>query len=238
MTTGFCKTNGITTHYHRTGGNKPSVVLLHGLMTSGACLTQLAHTLEKKFDVISLIDVLDLKSPVLVGHSMGAMTAAVVASQYHGQLSGLVLADPPFLSLERQQEVYESDVVNQHRQILSQSKDDYITRLRARHIRRSAELIKQFAEARFQTSLQALEILKPAYPDCSELIKSLKIRALLVIGGLGGIISTEFATELAALNQLLAVEQIKEAGHAIPFDQPERFSNVVQAFLLNLVHEY
>ena len=34
-----CKVNGINVHYLRTGGNKPPVVLLHGLMTSGACWT-------------------------------------------------------------------------------------------------------------------------------------------------------------------------------------------------------
>lgn len=36
-TTGICKVNGINVRYIRTGGGKPPVVLLHGLMLSGAC---------------------------------------------------------------------------------------------------------------------------------------------------------------------------------------------------------
>jgi len=50
--TGTCKANGIDIHYLRTGGNKPPVVLLHGLMTNGTCWSPLARTLEKDYDVV------------------------------------------------------------------------------------------------------------------------------------------------------------------------------------------
>ena len=33
--TAVCETNGINMHYTRTGGNKPPLILLHGLMTNG-----------------------------------------------------------------------------------------------------------------------------------------------------------------------------------------------------------
>jgi len=42
------------------------------------------------------------------------------------------------------------------------------------------------------------------------------------------------ASELARLNQCLEVIQILEAGHAVPYDQPERFSAVVQTFLRSM----
>ena len=107
-TTGICEANGINIHYMRTGGYKPPLVLLHGLTGSGACWTPLARTLESDYDVImpdarghgkssaplhgylyrdhasdviGLIEALELAAPVLLGHSMGGMTAAVVASQ-------------------------------------------------------------------------------------------------------------------------------------------------------------
>lgn len=38
------------------------------------------------------------------------------------------------------------------------------------------------------------------------------------------------AAGLAGLNQRLEVIQIKEAGHGVPYDQPERFSAIVQTF--------
>ncbi len=257
-TTGTCQANGIHIHYLRTGGEKPPVVLLHGLMTNGACWTPLARTLEADYDVLmpdarghgnssaphegysyetlatdvlSLIEALKLTNPVLIGHSMGGMTAAVAASRNPQRLQGVVLTDPTFLTPERQREVYESDVAAQHRQILDRSKEDFLAELRMRHKHRPPELIELFAEARFQTSPHAFEILTPPNPDYRELITTLAIPTLLVIGGVGGIVSPMVATELARLNHRLKVTQIPEAGHGIPYDQPDRFSAVVKAFL-------
>jgi len=254
--TGTCEANGIHVHYLRTGGDKPSVVLLHGLMTSGACWTPLARALEKDYDVVmpdarghgnssapnqgysydhlatdvlSFIEALGLVRPALLGHSMGGMTAAVVASQNPKQLRGLVLADPTFLTPQRQWEVHESDVAAQHRHILNRSKEDFLAEMRTRHSRRSRELIELFAQARFQTSMHAFQVLKPPNPDYMQL--TLDIPSLVVIGGVGAIVSPEMAAELARLNQCLEVVQIVESGHAIPYDHPERFSAVVKAFL-------
>lgn len=115
-----CVANGVHLHYVRTGGAKPPVVLLHGLMGSGACWTPLARGLQGDFDVVmpdarghgrssaphhgyryddhandveGLIHGLDLDRPVVLGHSMGGMTAAVVASRGAANIRGLVLLD-------------------------------------------------------------------------------------------------------------------------------------------------
>lgn len=257
-TTGVCQANGINIHYLRTGGDKPPVVLLHGLTTSGACWAPLARTLEENYDVImpdarghgnssapdqdysydnlaadvlGFIEALRLTQPVLLGHSMGGMAAALAASWNSKRLQGLILADPTFLTPQRQQEVYKSDVANQHRRILDRSKEDFLTELRIRHHHRSPELIELFAEARFQTSLRAFAILTPPNPDYRQLITILAIPTLLVIGGAGGVVSPMVAAELASLNQHLEIEQIVETGHGIPYDQPDRFSAIIKAFL-------
>ncbi len=258
---GSCEVNGVELNYLRTGGDKPSLVLLHGLMTSGACWTPLARALEADFDivmpdsrghgysstpdsgycyenlsadVVGLIDMLKLKNPVLLGHSMGGMTAAVVASQSPKRLRGLILADPTFLSLERQHEVYQSDVANQHRQILNRPWEDYLAELRSRQSRRSSEVIELFAQARFQTSILAFDILRPPNPDYLQLIKMIEIPSLLIIGDNGAVVTPALAAEIAGLNQHLEVVQIPEAGHGVPHDQPERFAKVVQTFLHSL----
>lgn len=257
-TNGVCETNGIHTHYLRTGGDKPPIVLLHGLITSGACWAPLARTLEMDYDVImpdarghgsssaplqgycydilakdilSLIEKLELKTPVLLGHSMGGMTAALVASQESKSLRGLVLVDPTFLTPERQREVYESDVVAQHYQILKRSKKDLFDEIQLRQSHRTHELIDLLLQARFQTSIHAFDILTPPNPDYMDLIKTLDIPTLLVIGGDGAIISPMMADELARLNRCIEILQIAEAGHGIPYDQPDRFSSVVKYFL-------
>jgi pimeloyl-ACP methyl ester carboxylesterase len=257
-TTGICKANGIDVHYLRTGGAKPPVVLLHGLMTSGACWTPLARALEKDYDVImpdarghgnsgvpdrgyrygnlaadvmSFIDVLGLATPVVVGHSMGGMTAAMVANQSPKRLRGLILVDPPFLTPERQREVFESDVANQHRRILSRPRQDLLADMLGRHSSRSREIIELLVQARFQTSMHTFEVLTPPNPDYMQLINTLDVPSLLVIGDTGSVVSPKMAAELAGLNHRLKVVQIKEAGHGVPYDQPERLSVVVQTFL-------
>ncbi|MCP5503801.1 MAG: alpha/beta hydrolase [Chlamydiales bacterium] len=261
-TTGTCKTNGVHLHYLRTGGDKPPLVLLHGLLLNGACWTPLARELEGNYDVImpdarghgnssapnhgycyntlasdvlGFIETLKLINPILLGHSMGGMTGTVVASQSSKQVKGLVLADPTFLTPQQQREVYQSDIAAQHRSILTGSKKEYLAEVQTRHKgRRSPELIKLFAQARFQTSIHAFEILTPPTPDYIELINTLDIPSLLIIGGTGAIVSPTVAAELACLNKRLEVIQIPEAGHGIPYDQPHRFSTAVKSFLHNL----
>jgi len=259
--TGICEANGIDVHYCRTGGNKPPVVLLHGLTANGACWTPLAQALEGDYDVVmpdarghgnsgapdhgyrydnfaadvvSFIDALGLATPVVLGHSMGGMTAAVVACRDPKRLRGLILVDPTFLTLQRQREVHESDVADQHRRILNRPREDFLAEIRVRHSRRSREVIELFAQARFQTSIRAFEILTPPNPDYVQLINTLDVPSLLVIGDVGSVVSPEVAAELAGINQCLEVVQIAEAGHGVPYDQPERFSAVVQTFLRSL----
>jgi len=170
---GVCEANGINIHYLRTGGRKPPLVLLHGLTGSGACWIPLARALEGEYevvmpdarghgnsstplkgyryedhagDVVGLIQGLGLVAPVLLGHSMGGMTAARVASQMATAVRGVILADPTFLSSQRQREVHESDVVEQHRRLLSLNKCDVLAQLRVRHPHRSSEFIELLAE--------------------------------------------------------------------------------------------
>jgi pimeloyl-ACP methyl ester carboxylesterase len=95
-------------------------------------------------------------------------------------------------------------------------------------------MIELFTQARFQTSIHAFEILKPPNPDYMQLIRLLDIPSLLVIGDVGSVVSPEVAAELVLLNERLEVVQIKEAGHGIPYDQPECFSAVVQTFLRSM----
>jgi pimeloyl-ACP methyl ester carboxylesterase len=261
-TAGRCNANGAELHYLRTGGDKPPVVLLHGLTANGACWTPLARALESDYDVVlpdarghgssgvpadgyryedlaadvvDLMDALGLTSPVLLGHSMGAMTAAVVASQDPRRLKGLVLVDPTFLTPQRQRDVYESDVAEQHCRTLGRPKEELVAELRRRHEHRSPEIVELIVQARLQTDIRAFDVLTPPNPDYQQLVQGLALPSLLVIGDVGAVVSREVAAELALLNPWLRVEQIVEAGHGIPYDQPERLATVVHAFLGNVV---
>lgn len=45
--------NGLTLHYTRTGGDKPTVVLAHGFSDDGLCWTPVAKQLEADYDLVS-----------------------------------------------------------------------------------------------------------------------------------------------------------------------------------------
>lgn len=259
--TGDCETNGIKIHYTRTGGNKPPLILLHGLMTNGVCCwSDLARAFEKDYDVImpdarghgnssvpdfgyryddhandvvGLINALNLPTPILLGHSMGGMTAAVVASRKPNLLRGLVLADPTFLSPKVQREVRDSDVVDQHRQKLNMSLDEMIADAQNRHPNRPEEINKMFAQARLQTSMAAFDVLTPPNPDYKMLVSVIDIPSLIVFGD-RGVVSSGVAEELQQLNPKLQAEQIQDAGHSVHLDQPEGFAAIVGLFMRSL----
>lgn len=258
--TGFCDTNGIRIWYTRTGGDKPPLILLHGLAADGACWTPVARSLQDEYDVImpdarghgksgapghgylyddhandviGLIDSLKLSSTVLLGHSMGGMTAAVTASRIPDRLRGLILDDPTFISPDFQREVYESDVAEQHRMLLTKSFEELVEDGRKRHPARSSETIELAARARLRTSVEAFEVLTPPNPDYKELLSKIYAPVLLVISD-RGVVSPEAAREMQQINSKLRVEQIMGAGHGIHYDQPDRIAAVVKSFLSSI----
>ena len=240
-------------HYRRTGGDKPPVVLLHGLTGSGACWSPLARALEADFDVVMpdarghgdspappagyryadhasdverLVDHLALARPVLLGHSMGGMTAAIVASR-GAPIRGLVLVDPTFLVAQRQREVNESEVVTEHRRVLALPRSALVAEIRARHPHRSAEIVELLADARARTQLRAFDVLAPPWLDHREVMRAVDVPTLLVIGD-RTVVTKEMAAELG---DRVRVEQLRDAGHGLPFDQPAQLAARVLPFL-------
>lgn len=115
--------NGINIQYYRTGGEKPPVILLHGIADYGLCWGRLPLFLEPLYDlvmvdlrghgmsdkpeegyrnedmaadVVWVIHTLNLVKPVIIGHSMGADVAATLAATNPQLVSGVVLEDPPW----------------------------------------------------------------------------------------------------------------------------------------------
>src|SRR4051812_9882211 len=122
---GDVTTNGIRIHYHRTGGDKPPLVLSHGATDSGLCWTRVVRVLEQDYDVImpdarghglsdapasgysnqdhardiaGLITALELDKPAVGGHSMGGATTLRLVADYPDLASCAILEDPPIWS--------------------------------------------------------------------------------------------------------------------------------------------
>ncbi len=241
----------------RAGKAKPPL-LLHGLTANGACWGPVARYLECDFDVvmpdacghgrssapargyryedhaadvIALIAALGLDQPFLLGHSMGGMTAALVAAMMDAAVRGVVLADPTFLTPRRQREVWESNAAGEHRRQLDRSEGELVAEARRRHPRRSAEILALQCAAKLQTRTSAFEVLKPPAPDYRQTVGVIRAPILLVLADAGGVVSEKTAGELFRLNPRVQTGRIAETGHGIPYDQPKRLADAVAQFL-------
>jgi N-formylmaleamate deformylase len=253
---GACQTNRLTVRYWRSGGHKPSLIALHGLFGSGACLLPMARALadfdvvlpdarghggtsspvtgyrytDHARDVVELIECLKLDRPILIGHSMGGMTAALAASELGSLARAVVLIDPTFLGAEMQREVYESGVGEEHQQLLKWTRDRLISRAREKSPNRSEEMIRHLVDARLQTSINACEVLSPPNPDWREVARAIEVPTLLVTAE-RGIVSPEMARELQRLNDLFRHQHVANIGHGLPYDVPDRIGKILTSFL-------
>ncbi len=119
-TEGEVTANGARQHYYRTGGAKPALVLLHGILAGGITWLRVANALEADYDVIlpdarghggsdgiasgisyellvedvaALIRALGLGRPAVLGHSMGGVTAGALAAARPELVRAVVLED-------------------------------------------------------------------------------------------------------------------------------------------------
>jgi pimeloyl-ACP methyl ester carboxylesterase len=137
------------------------------------------------------------------------------------------------LSPERQREVRDSDVADQHRRALGQKKSELVAQARERHPRRSPDIVELQAEARLNTRMAAFDVLTPPNPAYRDVVSAIDVPSLLVIGD-SPVVTLEMATELRRVNPRVRIEQIEHAGHGLPFEQPERLGEVVVSLLREL----
>ena len=158
----------------------------------------------------------------------------MAASRNPKLLRGLILADPTFLSPKGQREIHDSDVADHHWRILNTSLDEVVAETLIRRPDRSLDTLDLIARARLQTSMNAFDVLMPSNPDYMQLVSAIDVPSLLVIGDTASVVSTAVAVELQRLNPRFQVERIREAGHGVPYDQPERFAVVVNPSYVQL----
>lgn len=119
----FIQGNGIRIHYTRTGGDKPALVMLHGITDNGLCYSRIAAALAEEYDCILVdarghgqsdkpeygyhsddyaadfagsIEALGIGPALVMGHSLGAVNAATLAANHPQLVRAAVLEDPPF----------------------------------------------------------------------------------------------------------------------------------------------
>jgi N-formylmaleamate deformylase len=250
--------NGVDIHYHRTGGDKPQVVMLHGLTDNGACWTRLANELAADYDcimpdarghgkssapadgysfeqqaddVIAFIHALELDRPALIGHSLGGAVSAQVVAKAPELIRAAILEDPAFISDEPRD--HRSDWPDHHRAVLAVSHADLVARGQAENPLWSPDTFDNWATAKHETRMEVFNALKATPPDFRNTVANFGVPVLMITGedARGVVVSAATAAELQALSPKLSVVNVPGAGHCIRYEQPERVAEIVKGFL-------
>lgn len=250
---------GVRIQYYRTGGEKPPIIMLHGLSDNALCWTRMPVLLEVEYDVvlvdarghglsgldargagldvqagdiITLIDQLSLIQPVLIGHSMGAVLAALIASKLPEVVRGLVLIDPPWRDEEEiganDKERFPESVRAVFRQNKNSSLDALIARCREENPLWDECEFMQWAKAKQQFRIEALDSIIIRNFPWHEVAPRLKCPGLLITGDpqQGAIITPALAKKIGRLWKKGKVVHLPGAGHSI---QRDRFNLVMDA---------
>jgi N-formylmaleamate deformylase len=258
-------TNGITMFYWRSGGDKPPLVLAHGLTDNGRCWLPVADVLAADYDVFlfdarghgrssapeqgysnadhaadyaGAIAALGLSRPAMLGHSMGAATAAQLAASYPESVSCVLLEDPPWradlqeIPAEQRQAnaaQWRNDALARkafgYRELLEQIRRDQPTWAPGEY--------EPWVEAKLELSPRVLDYVSAPSTPWLTLVRQIQCPALLLIGDVErrAIVSAESAAEIAGLNNKFQVAHIPGAGHSIRREQFEPYVQAVRAFL-------
>lgn len=262
--------NGVKIHYYRTGGKKPPFILLHGATDNGLCWTPVAGVLSEKYDVImpdaqghglserldkdftfqshteqvaGLVKQLNLKKPLLMGHSMGAGTAVNVAIDYPSLPRAIILEDPPWgvagpPKLENRREL-DKPPVDMVQFLFGLNKlplEKIIEEGRKLDPSWTDEERLYWAKAKqqFDSSLFSKMVISPR--SYTELVPRMKCPTLLIIAE-QGIVTRQVAEHAAKLwksKQPFKWVQIKGATHNIRRDNFPAYRDAVFSFLASL----
>ena len=259
--------NGIRLHYTRTGGAKPPLVLAHGVTDDGLCWSRVAEALAPSYEVVmvdarghgrsdapeqgyslaaqaadtaGVIAALGLVRPAILGHSLGAAMALVLAGAYPDLPGAILLEDPPawWTAWATSAEADERHAAMRARaaEVNILARDALIADQRANNPGWSDDDLQSWADAKQRFSLGVLDILAPRFPseiDWPTLLRRIICPALLLTGDPNrrAIVTTASAAALRALAPQLEIVHFPEAGHSIHRDQFERFLDAVRAFL-------
>ncbi len=261
---GDIEVSGLRLHYTRTGGDKPQIVLVHGFSDDGLCWTPVAETLEGDYDVImvdarghgrsegpergygpedmagdlaGVIDKLGLHRPTLLGHSMGAATALMLAGTRPALVRAILLEDPPtwWVASSVPDSGAEGSAMMRAWMIelKRKTREELIAEQRTASPRWSEAELGPWADAKLRFSFHALNGLGPGTVDWQATLRGITCPALLIRAdpALEAIVSEEDAAAMRTLVPQLRVAHISGAGHSIRREQFARYMDIVRTFL-------
>lgn len=239
---------------------RPPLVAAHGFTDSGACWTPFLAPLVDEFDITApdarhhgrsdapgevasdscddLIGVIDqlVGGPVtLIGHSMGARTAAQLAGRRPDLVERLVLEDPPWRA-DHETNVTDSgvqvdDVVAYLRQLDGMCADELVELGKEQHGTWPDAELEVWVAAKQQVRVSAAGLL--AMTPWGDIVSAIQCPTLLVHGepDLGGLVSPHVAARAADLNPVIRAVAIDGAGHNVRRERPAATLSAIRSFV-------
>jgi pimeloyl-ACP methyl ester carboxylesterase len=259
--------NGIRLHYYRTGGNKPPLVLVHGFADDGLCWTSVARALERSYDVVmvdarghgrsqapargygpldnaddlaGVIAGLKLPHPIVLGHSMGAMTVLVLAGRHPDLPGAVLLEDPPAWWMKDFPPPFTAQWHAQSKEWIAgfrrHSRMEIVAAQRREAPNWPEEDLIPWADSKTRLSLSIFHQDVLPEMDWPRLLRGILCPVLLLTADpeRGAIVTDAQAASLRAMVPHLSIAHIAGAGHNIHRDQSARFLEVVRAFMEEL----
>lgn len=246
----------------------PTLVLLHGITDSGLCWPRVVQALGDEYDMIlpdarghglsdkpatgyaaqdqaadvaGLLRSLGLDRPVIIGHSMGAAVAAVLAALYPELTAGVILEDPPFRNTTAGETVEQRAAAAEEwrKQILARQAHtaaEIIAARKAEQPRWADEEFPDWAVAKQQVSPAVVGFITAERTPWQDAARRIVCPALLITAdpAEGAIVTPEIAAEALSLMPRGRVVHIAGAGHNIRRDQFTAYMTAVREFLAEI----
>ena len=206
----------------------------HGL--SDAPLTGYTP-IEQADDLAGLIEALDLKSPIVLGHSLGAATTLVLAARYPDRLRAIALEDPPPWwdpDFERPNNAEWQALMRAWLTPLKQqSRQAVLEAQRVAEPGWSEAELEPWVDSKLHFSFNFFNDLSDPGLDWSAIVRQVHCPALLITGDVAaGALVSEQAAHLFQQDMPQArIAHIAQAGHSIRRDQFSSYLQGIQPFL-------
>jgi pimeloyl-ACP methyl ester carboxylesterase len=191
-------------------------------------------------EVAGLITGLGLDKPVVMGHSLGAMTSLTVASLFPDLPRAIILEDPPAFwratPPSEEEQNFRADMRARffdfkrktHAELIEVAKTEYPTWSQAE--------VDPWVDSKHRFSLKIIQMLDPreAVPaNFPALLKQITCPTLLLTAdpARGAILTDEDVSELRRLVPQIQREHIPDAGHSIRREQYKKYMQCVKTFL-------
>ncbi|TQM13408.1 alpha/beta fold hydrolase [Pseudonocardia kunmingensis] len=189
-------------------------------------------------DVAGLVDALDLREPVIVGHSMGARIAAAYAARHAPDRHGLlVLVDPPVSGPGRgpyptSREAFLQQLHEAQRGTTADEVRRYYPLWPERELQLRAQALASCDETAVCETHTGFET-----EDFFDHWAAVTPPAVLVRGADSPVVPPTATDDLRRARPDIEIHSVPGAGHMVPWDNLSGFLDTVRPLLLTHVHD-